>query len=126
MSSSLSTSTMEDKINYYIATVEEKSLKQVNREVFDKSISTFRELDSKAKVKNIHPKDYQIQVHNELEIANKNIGIIINGMYQNIFQKEDVTLKDVIDDILLRNNLTVSRDDDNYLYINLGETKKLS
>ena len=46
-------------------------------------------------------------------------------MYKSIFNKEDVNIGDVVEDILERNRLNISMDDENFLYINLGETKKL-
>ena len=56
---------------------------------------------------------------------NYKIGLMVDSMYKSIFNKEDVNIGDVVEDILERNKLNISMDDENFLYINLGETKKL-
>jgi hypothetical protein len=121
----LSLGAVESQINYYISVIESKTNLPVNKEQIILSLESARVLEEKSKRKDISQKDYHDKIFEFSKNMNDSIGSMINTMYQGIFQKEDVRIADVVEDIFLRNNLSVSHDDKNYLYINLGETKKL-
>lgn len=57
--------------------------------------------------------------------ANIVVRNLIGKMYQTILNKQDVMVKDVIEDILKKNGLSISSEDENHVYIKLGETRKL-
>ncbi|MDD4831895.1 MAG: hypothetical protein PHR09_03500 [Bacilli bacterium] len=125
ISSSLSFDAIESQINYYTSIVESKWNQPINREEFKFLVNSARSIEEKRKRKEISSKDFQDELYSFSKKMNYKIGLMVDSMYKSIFNKEDVNIGDVVEDILERNKLNISMDDENFLYINLGETKKL-
>lgn len=126
LSDTISLEILESQIRYFLSIVEEKTSSKIDSTFFEEEIKKIKILEEKRKTKFIALKDYEEGVKALANTSNRGIGVLINNMYQNLLSKEDVRARDVIDDIFLRNNLSPTKEDDNNLYINLGETKKLT
>lgn len=125
ISSTLSLDALENQIKYYISSIENKSNAVINKEQFILEIERLRLLESKCKTKEYKVKNYHETLLIYSNSFNKRIGLLLEEMYKNILNKTDVRAFDVISHILEKKNLSISMSDDNYSYVNLGETKKL-
>lgn len=126
LSDTISLEILESQIRYFLSIIEQKTESKLDSTFFEEEIKKAKILEEKRKTKSIALKDYEEAIKVLRNSSNIGIGLLINDMYQNLFKKEDVRARDVIDDIFFRNNLSFSKEDYNNFYINLGESKKLA
>lgn len=116
-----------DKTNYYIRAIENSLGETIDHTLFQECIDNLKKNDTDCR--NTDDKDinkYVKYVNSQLEIISKNIGILLENMYQKKIGIKNITVFDVVNNIMESNNMEISTEDVAYISFKSKQYSKCS